>query len=465
MSNKIGQSLQSKKDEKINENPNGEKENRFLQDIQLLSSLKPIPGKIIPLYNKINEVPKINNKENNIDKSNKNETNNKIYHKSKSIFNPIEKPIINNYNNIINNNYTTNNYFFNNGINNTNININFNSIYNQPVGMIPLPDQFGFIDNPLLYPPSNHPSFLSIKSDMKNNMMPTENKYTQNSFYLQNMIFNGNYGNQNDNNINKGGNMNNNFNNKFSQLSYPQYNLAKEDFIKKNSSTNLLFKKDSENILENNINFINNNLFNNNTDKKNTLLLLNKNEENLKKEKKNIKKINKEKEKLLKEEKGQNAENDEKIKKVEKSINKKILFNIENYSEESFEEDDNIYHNINNNKLENNNLFNCFLKKKKKRKKIHDLKKFKCIHPTCNYSYKTLKQLQNHHYKMISECQIDSIHILKLIYNTKIILLTLIGKDKIKKDKFKKLYEDSANNITLSNYFESITGLNIDDII
>ena len=66
---------------------------------------------------------------------------------------------------------------------------------------------------------------------------------------------------------------------------------------------------------------------------------------------------------------------------------------------------------------------------------------------------------------MISECQIDSIHILKLIYNTKIILLTLIGKDKIKKDKFKKLYEDSANNITLSNYFESITGLNIDDII
>ena len=300
MSNKIGQSLQSKKDEKINENPNGEKENRFLQDIQLLSSLKPIPGKIIPLYNKINEVPKINNKENNIDKSNKNETNNKIYHKSKSIFNPIEKPIINNYNNIINNNYTTNNYFFNNGINNTNININFNSIYNQPVGMIPLPDQFGFIDNPLLYPPSNHPSFLSIKSDMKNNMMPTENKYTQNSFYLQNMIFNGNYGNQNDNNINKGGNMNNNFNNKFSQLSYPQYNLAKEDFIKKNSSTNLLFKKDSENILENNINFINNNLFNNNTDKKNTLLLLNKNEENLKKEKKNIKKINKEKEKLLK---------------------------------------------------------------------------------------------------------------------------------------------------------------------
>ena len=42
MSNKISQSLQSKKDEKINESPNGETQNRFLQDIQLLSSLKDI---------------------------------------------------------------------------------------------------------------------------------------------------------------------------------------------------------------------------------------------------------------------------------------------------------------------------------------------------------------------------------------------------------------------------------------
>ena len=41
----------------------------------------------------------------------------------------------------------------------------------------------------------------------------------------------------------------------------------------------------------------------------------------------------------------------------------------------------------------------------------------------CEFSYFTLKQLQNHHYKMTPECQNDSIQILKLIYGTKIILL------------------------------------------
>ena len=136
--------------------------------------------------------------------------------------------------------------------------------------------------------------------------------------------------------------------------------------------------------------------------------------------------------------------------------------------QESCEEDDNIYHNIKKNKIENNNnnnLFNCFLKKKRRRKKIHDLNKYKCTHPTCDYSYKTLKQLLNHHYKMISECQIDSVQLLKLIYNSKLILLKLIEKYKNNKEKFQKLYEDTAHNISLTNYFESITGLNFDDII
>ena len=61
---------------------------------------------------------------------------------------------------------------------------------------------------------------------------------------------------------------------------------------------------------------------------------------------------------------------------------------------------------------------------------------------------------------MISECQIDSIQLLKLIYNSKLILLKLIEKYKNNKEKFQKLYEDTAHNISLTNYFESITGLN-----
>ena len=66
---------------------------------------------------------------------------------------------------------------------------------------------------------------------------------------------------------------------------------------------------------------------------------------------------------------------------------------------------------------------------------------------------------------MISECQLDSIRILKLIYNTKLMLLKLLKNDKNKKDYFSKLYENSIKNINLSNYSESITGMHIDDII
>ena len=66
---------------------------------------------------------------------------------------------------------------------------------------------------------------------------------------------------------------------------------------------------------------------------------------------------------------------------------------------------------------------------------------------------------------MISECQLDSVQILKLIYNTKIVLLNLISNDKKKKEYFGKLYEKSVNNIGLNNYSESITGIHIDDII
>ena len=61
-----------------------EKENTFLIDVQLLSSLKSIPGKIIPLSNVIkpNEEFNFNTKENGNDK--------KGINANKSIFTPIE---------------------------------------------------------------------------------------------------------------------------------------------------------------------------------------------------------------------------------------------------------------------------------------------------------------------------------------------------------------------------------------
>ena len=66
---------------------------------------------------------------------------------------------------------------------------------------------------------------------------------------------------------------------------------------------------------------------------------------------------------------------------------------------------------------------------------------------------------------MISECHLDSVQILKLIYNTKLRLLKIIKNDKNKKGYFSKLYEESVKNINLKNYSESITGMYIDDII
>ena len=478
MSNIINNSIiPPKKDESKNDlYQKTEKDNTFLLDVQLLSSLKSIPGKIIPLSNKINEVSKSNNKENCNDK-NKNDTN---LNNNKSIFTPIDKsnnPFnylnmgainntninvnnVNNVNNIVNNNYTTNNFFLASGLNNTNINMNLNS-FNNPSNAIGI--NYGFLDNPLLCSPSNHPSILSIKSDIKNNnFLWTDNKFSQNSFYFPNFMLynNGNYA-SNENNINYGNLNKNNINNiinnnmKLSQLSYQPCNLPNqnqngcEELLKKKRSNPILFAKEGENNINNinnlnNINNINNNN-ENNLDKKLTLLSLNN--------------------KCNENEKDKRDNNIEIDEEKEKNKSKKVFFNVENYSEESYEEEeDKIYHNVGG-KSDCNNIFNCYHKKKKRRRKINEIRKFKCVHPHCEYSYKTLKQLQNHHYKMIPECQLDSVQILKLIFKTKVMLIKIIKKDKNKNDYFSKIYENYINSITLNNYTEFIAGAHFDDKI
>ena len=77
---------------------------------------------------------------------------------------------------------------------------------------------------------------------------------------------------------------------------------------------------------------------------------------------------------------------------------------------------------------------------KRKRKKINEIYKYKCSHPKCEYSYKTKKQLQNHHYKMTQECQLDSIEIIKMIRNSKNLLKNIIENNKNTREKFEKLY-------------------------
>ena len=78
--NKMNQTFENKKEIYQNQ----EKDNRFLQGIQLLSSLKSIPGKIIRLDNKI-EIPKkvintYDNENNDALNSKKIDSKNNIFH-------------------------------------------------------------------------------------------------------------------------------------------------------------------------------------------------------------------------------------------------------------------------------------------------------------------------------------------------------------------------------------------------
>ena len=411
-----------------------EPDSLYKLDIQLLSSLKSIPGKIIPLNNNMNQIPN-NNKENNQDMNRKDTYNN--FNRNDSINNinyPYNNDKMNINNNIINNNHTSNNFFLNNGFNNNNINFNsYNNYQRNNSGLIQ--NGFSNLDNQIIYSQSNHPSLLSFKSDLKNNnYLWSDIKFTQNSFTHNILLYN----NENLNlkgNINKNNLINNNL--KLSQLSYQFPNFNNDEILKKKKSTSILLRQNSDNnhnVEYNNksINYIKINLERENNAK-------------LKKEEININ----EEEKII-------EDND-----IPPSNNKKILFNIENFYEE--EEDDTIYHNINNNKNDANNLFNCYLKKKKKRKKINPLNKYKCLHPKCDISYKTKKQLQNHHYKMSQECQLDSVQIIKLINSTKGILKKVIKNCNKKKEKFEKIYENSVKEVSLKTYFEFLAGLHFND--
>ena len=150
-------------------------------DLQILSSLKPIPGKIISLNNNMNQIS--NNKENNKDMNikdsfynfNKNDQINNInciYNNDKM---NINNKIINN------NNFTGNNYIFNRELNNSYMNFSPFNYQNNSFGLFQ--NSFPAFDNQILFPSSNNPSLLSIKSDIKNNnYLFSDNKFTQNSF-------------------------------------------------------------------------------------------------------------------------------------------------------------------------------------------------------------------------------------------------------------------------------------------
>lgn len=383
-------------------------QNRFLLDLKLLSSLKSIKGKVIHLDNKANSSDINTNITNTFDvkKQNLFNNNNNLLNINLGIPGRLDFNYLPNNNN----NFCQNQYFSNMSIKNQK-NMYTNSIIQDP---------FCLLDNHLNENP--HRSILSFEE------MNSKEGY----------------------NI-----LNNTINNKFSQDSFMFLNNNNniEDDLNKNKNNNL----DAMNIFINNVNNsytnnINNNYFNNinnfffssNANKINAELSFNQdNIDNFlyKKRKSDIAKQNGQKGNSSSSKNNQIKKNIFKTQKNNKDINK--------------------------NRIKPKIIFNCYQSKQKSKFRRQKNKKnnfsFRCSHTNCEYAYKTLKQLQNHHYKMIPECQIDLISLLKEIYNTKLILTKCISNDIDKKKYFSELFEKSIKNISLNQYTETISGTHLDE--
>ena len=380
-------------------------QNRFLLDLKLLSSLKNIKGKVIHLDNKMNNSDINTNITNTFDiKKQNSANNNNLLNINFGLSGCLD------FNNLPNNNnYGQNQYFSNMSIKNQK-NMYTNSIIQDP---------FCLLENHLNENP--HRSLLSF-----------EEMHSKEGYNL----------------------LNNTINNKLSQDSFMFLNNNNfEEDINKNKINNM----DTMNIFINNVNNsyntninnnyfnnINNFYFNNNINKLNPDLSFNQEfvDDFLnKKRKQDIIKQSSQKVSLSKSKNNRLKKNIFKTQKNNKDINK--------------------------NRIKPKIIFNCYQSKQKSKYRKQKNKKnnfsFHCSHTNCEYAYKTLKQLQNHHFKMMPECQVDLISLLKEIYNTKLILIKCISNDINKKKYFSDLYENSMKNISLNQYTETISGTHLEE--
>ena len=108
--------------------------------------------------------------------------------------------------------------------------------------------------------------------------------------------------------------------------------------------------------------------------------------------------------------------------------------------------------------------YNYKKRKPRKRKALTGIKnKLTCSHKGCEGTFKTKKQLIYHHYKMNPQCHNDTIAILKMIYNIKI----LLKRNNIEKNtkKFRELYRETMKNVSLDEHIETLVGYNFEDEI
>ena len=397
--------------------PENSSDNKYKLNMEILNSLKPIPGKIISLQseNFINDElsKKLQYPEG------KKTTSSSISKVSKDFFcEPLEEKIMNKK--LI----TTNSVF--------------KPMMNMPkkkstMNYFPLNTSMSFPDLYVHNPLGNGPPKITNSSFSRNSFCLMNPNLEPNPYLLNQLNFTGNQMNNNTfTQINQINQYNffcpNPFNN-FNTLNVPQ-NQINDIFLTKN----------------NNINNINNtNNMNNINEKNNNNIFL-----------------------------GEKRKSSDKIEEKEKpnnntnnisNKNKNVIFKI------NTQKPDDLL--INTNSLETTSKRNMFTviqksvynyKKRKPRKRmlLNRIKnKIVCSHPGCEGIFKTKKQLIYHHYKMNPQCQNDTITILKMIYDIKNILIKNdFEKNKIK---FGELYKETMKKISLDEHIETLVGYNFED--
>ena len=427
-------------------------ESRYLLDLKLLSSLKPIKGKVINLENKSNHI-ELNGNINNLNKDKtinleNNMLNTNLFFPTKFDFtlnnvynynNDIQSRLMTNISiQNINNMFSNNNFFFQDPFYLAD-NITYENNYRNLLSLVQMKSKEGFnlLNNNNNYNNTKiSDSFLSNKNYLLNNNININNNDIKDENIrnkLLNIDLNYFQKNVNNNYINNFNlyNFNNDFNNNF----FNNYNIIN---INSNIYNNIDFNNFNNNIYKtvNNNNFINNinNIIHENNINRNEFgNFLNK--------------------------KRKTTENAKKNKKLF-STNKIIKFKTNKNDKENEIEKKKITRPI--------IIFKCYQNKPKGINKKQKIKKKKfnltCSHPNCQYICKTLKQLQNHHHKMIPDCQNDLISLLKLIYNTKLILIKNISNNINKRKYFSEVYEMSIKNISFNQYTQTISGSYLEKI-
>ena len=175
---------------------------------------------------------------------------------------------------------------------------------------------------------------------------------------------------------------------------------------------------------------------------------------------------------------GQKRHTEEKVeikqKEKKKSNNKKgVFFQINQNKIESLDLNKSISNNINNTNETTNkknlftvipkSIYNYKKRKPRKRKVLNSLKKkLICNHIGCEGTFKTKKQLIYHHYKMNPQCHNDTVSILKMIYNIKILLKK---NNSFKNKQLGELYKETMKKVSLDEHIETLVGYNIEDEI